>query len=69
MMPIVFASPDTSERSRLLSIDMIRRRALDRLYRRKAAVETLIRSLEDYQDVRSSQISVPVEFSAVRKWS
>lgn len=46
---IVLPPPSSPERSRLLSVDLIRRRALERLYRRRFAVEELIRSLEGYQ--------------------
>ncbi len=46
------ASPD---RSSVVHGDFIRRRALVRLYERKAAVEDLIRSLERYErTVRSN---------------
>ena len=46
----------TAERSRLLSMDFIRSRALDRLYQRREAVQNLIRALEDYQESREEQI-------------
>jgi len=46
---IVLPPPSSPERSRLLSVDLIRRRALERLYRRRFAVEELIHSLEEYQ--------------------
>jgi hypothetical protein len=35
-------------------VDLIRRRALDRLYRRRIAVEGLIRSLEEYEHARET---------------
>ena len=41
------SSPE--ERNRLVLANLIRERALERLYERRAAVEDLIRSLEDYQ--------------------
>jgi len=47
--PIVLPPPSSPERSRLLSVDLIRRRALERMYRRRVAVEELIRSLEEYE--------------------
>ena len=50
--PIVIPSAFSTDRRRLLSVNIIRSRALDRLYQRRAAVENLIRSLEDYQRVR-----------------
>jgi hypothetical protein len=55
---IVLPPPSSPERSRLLSVDLIRRRALDRLYRRRFAVEELIHSLEEYQLAR---VDVPGE--------
>ncbi len=48
---IAIPAPSSLERSRLLSADLIRRQTLARLYERRAAVEDLIRSLEDYQRV------------------
>ncbi len=60
---IVLPPPSSPERSRLLSVDLIRRRALERLYRRRLAVEELIHSLEEYQhaqeDVPGECISLP----------
>jgi hypothetical protein len=49
MMPLVLPSPDSAERSRLLSVNHLRQRALERLYARRDAVDDLIRSLEKYQ--------------------
>jgi hypothetical protein len=49
MKLIAIPAPSSLERSRLLSADLIRRQTLARLYERRAAVEDLIRSLEDYQ--------------------
>jgi hypothetical protein len=37
-----------------LSVDLIRRRALDRLYRRRVAVEDLIQSIEQYRRAREN---------------
>ena len=53
-MPILVAipHPDSADRSRLLSVQQMRRRALERLYERKFAVENLIQSLEDYKEFR-----------------
>jgi hypothetical protein len=53
MMPITLPSPSSVQRNRPISRDVIRKRALQRLYRRRAAVEDLIRSLESYR--RSTQ--------------
>jgi len=44
------------ERSRLLSVDLIRSRALDRLYQHHEAVQRLIRALEDYQKSREARM-------------
>jgi len=51
---IVLPPPSSPERSRLLSVDLIRRRALERLYRRRFAVEELIHSLENYASAREN---------------
>jgi hypothetical protein len=69
MMPILLPAADASERSRLLAVDMIRRRALQRLYERRAAVDSLIHSLEDYQRMKNSHVAVPLNFSDARKCS
>lgn len=55
MMPITLPAPSSVERNRPISSDAVRKRALQRLYRRRAAVEDLIRSLETYQ--RSTRLS------------
>jgi hypothetical protein len=60
---IIIPPPSSPERSRLLSVDLIRRRALDRLYRRRIAVQELIRSLEGY---RLAQENVPGECVSLR---
>lgn len=60
---IILPPPSSPERSRLLSVDHIRRRALERLYRRRFAVEELIHSLEEYQ---LSQENVPGECVTLR---
>lgn len=49
MLSLIDFPSSSEERSRLLSANFIRHRALERLYERRAAVENLIRSLEDYQ--------------------
>lgn len=49
-MPLtVIPAAASMERSRLIPGDFIRRRALERLYKRKAVVEDLIRCLEGYE--------------------
>jgi len=66
---ITLPHPSSPERSRLLSVDLIRRRALERLYRRRVAVEELIRSLEDYQMAQENVPGQCVSLEAVAMWS
>ena len=47
----------TGERSRLLSMNLIRNHALDRLYERREAVQNVIRALEDYQKSRKARLA------------
>ena len=61
--------PSTEERSRLLSMDLIRSRALERLYQRRAAVQNLISALEDYQKSREARMAHRISFSSLRKCS
>lgn len=49
------------------AIDEIRLRALERLYRRRDAVDALIRSLKDYVDAGGRAECVPI--TAARKCS
>ncbi|MGA2146194.1 MAG: hypothetical protein ABSH49_14665 [Bryobacteraceae bacterium] len=65
--PIVIPSAFSADRRRLLSATVMRRRALDRLYQRRAAVEDLIRSLEDYQRIQKVRVSHCVPLSASEK--
>jgi hypothetical protein len=65
--PIVMPSPFSADRRRLLSANVIHRRALDRLYERRAAVENLIRSLEDYQRFREVRIAGDIALTALEK--
>jgi hypothetical protein len=44
------------ERNRLLAVDPIRRRALERLYQRREAVKNLISALEEYQRTRAARL-------------
>jgi hypothetical protein len=69
MSPATLTLPhaSTEERSRLLSMDLIRSRALDRLYRRRVAVENLINALEDYQKSREERLAHCTSFSSRRK--
>jgi len=54
---VVLPHASTEERSSLLSMDLIRSRALERLYLRRDAVENLICALEDYQESRDARIA------------
>ena len=66
---IVLPHASTEERSRLLSMDLIRSRALDRLYQRREAVQNLIGALEDYQKSREERMAHRISFSSLRKCS
>ena len=48
-------------------MNVIRRRALDRLYQRRAAVDGLIRSLEDYQRMREIRVAGGASLIALEK--
>ncbi|MGP8243551.1 MAG: hypothetical protein ACLQVN_03425 [Bryobacteraceae bacterium] len=65
--PIVIPSAFSADRRRLLSANVIRRRALDRLYQRRDAVEDLIRSLEDYQRIREIRVASGTLVTALEK--
>jgi hypothetical protein len=65
--PIVIPSAFSADRRRLLSMNVIRRRALDRLYQRRAAVDGLIRSLEDYQRMREIRVAGGASLIALEK--
>ena len=71
MTPATITLPhaSTEERSRLLSMDLIRGRALERLYQRREAVQNLIRALEDYQKSRETRMAHCISFSSLRKCS
>ena len=67
MLMLIRAVPDEQRES-----DAIRRRALERLYMRKAAVDDLIESLENYLKTQraASAPCIPFsEFSEAQKWS
>jgi hypothetical protein len=68
-MPTSLPAPATEERMRLLSMDTIRWRALERLYERRTAVDRLIQSLEDYERSREIRGASIVEISGRRKCS
>jgi hypothetical protein len=58
----------TEERNRVLLYDLSRRRALDRLYERRAVIDDLIRSLEKYERTGANRAEC-IPFSAPPKYS
>lgn len=68
MMPTPLPHTTSAERSRLISVNAIRLRALERLYDRRDIVDNLIRSLESYLECQQATGS-PAVFSAERKCS
>jgi hypothetical protein len=70
MMPTTSPiSRSIGERSRGLFSDTVRRRALQRLYEQRAAVEELISSLEQYQNAQQRHRAACVEFNVAPKCS
>jgi hypothetical protein len=65
--PIVIPSAFSADRTRLLLTNVIRQRALDRLYQRRTAVDDLIRSLEDYQRIREVRFASGTPLIALEK--
>ena len=61
MPTISLLTPSSAERRRLIDSDLIRSRALKRLYERKSAVEGLIRCIEDYQRINTPLKSRGIE--------
>ena len=49
--------------------DDVRRRALERLYERRATVDELIDVLERYQQERQSTLAPCIDITAGRTWS
>ena len=68
-MPIALVSSSSADRVRASSADAIRRRALERLYERRDAVEDLIQSLEGYEQCHKARRAACIEFNAARKCS
>ena len=68
-MPIALVSRSSAERSRALSADAIRIRALERLYQRRDAVDDLIQSLEGYEQCHKPCAAACIDVSAARKCS
>lgn len=58
----------TEERNRVLSYNLSRRRTLDRLYERKAVIDDLIRSLEEYERAGANRAEC-IPFTAPQKYS
>ncbi|MBS1854316.1 MAG: hypothetical protein JST11_03040 [Acidobacteria bacterium] len=61
--------PSLSQRASNRGSDEIRIRALERLYERRAAVDELIESLENYQRARTGHTAMCVPFTAAQKCS
>ena len=68
-MPLSVLASISAERSRAMSGDDIRRRALQRLYDRRHAVEVLIRSLEGYEQCHKPCATASIDVIAARKCS
>jgi hypothetical protein len=68
-MPITLVAPSSAARSRALSADAIRTRALERLYERRDVVEDLIRSLEGYKQCHKACAAARIDVSAMWKCS
>jgi hypothetical protein len=64
MLMLVRPVPETPRGS-----DAIRRRALERLYMRKAAVDNLIQSLENYARTQGVSVAPCVAINEAPKWS
>ena len=69
MTPLMLPSPASAQRNHSLPVNMLRRQALERLYRRRDAVENLIRSLETYQESQTRKRAVCLSINATRKSS
>jgi hypothetical protein len=69
MTPFMLPSPASVERTRGFAVNSLRRQALERLYRRRDAVDNLIRSLEDYQRANTSGRATCVDITVARRCS
>jgi hypothetical protein len=56
----------SAERNQLLAVDTVRRRALERLYERREAVQDLISALETYQQSRQARMAQCLTFSSLQ---
>jgi hypothetical protein len=68
MTHLMLPSP-ASEQTREFAVASLRRQALQRLYRRRDAVDDLIRSLENYQRASTARHATCQDISARRKCS
>jgi len=68
-MPLTHTFAGSPPDHRIEPLDVFRRRALERLYQRKAAVDELIDCLENYQRCRERRPNSCIEISAVPKCS
>ena len=68
-MPIALLASSSAERVRVSSADAIRRRALERLYERRDALEDLIRSLEGYEQCHKASAAACIDISAAWRCS
>jgi hypothetical protein len=59
----------TAQRNRTADSDTIRRRALERLYQRRTAVDQLIESLERYEESRAIRPASGIPVTEMRKCS
>jgi len=64
-MPIALVPSSSANRARVSHADAIRRRALERLYERRDAVEDLIRSLEGYEQCHKGCAAERIAMSAL----
>lgn len=70
ILPISRTRPNVASRLSRAHSASVRERALERLYERKAMVDSLIESLEEYQrDQQARRAAVCIEFSARPKCS
>lgn len=69
MMPSTIPLPphSSAERNQLIAVEVIRRRALSRLYERREAVNELIQALEEYQNTRNTRLGQCVTLNVGRK--
>ena len=69
MLKNILPLPTSAERNRISTSDDIRKRALQRLYERQAAVNELIESLENYARCQNGQHAACSDLSGARRYS